>query len=127
MNAMRSPETEALIVLAEFEEPGQLAGPLVQAGFRTEIVDTGDAALRFCGINHVDVVITRIVFRYGITGVELVNRLRGMGSSARAIMITSHKSDRLRKVAGFPMPGVPILRKPILGSELVQKVASVMS
>ena len=123
MSPQRSP---ALIVLAEFEQPGKLAGPLVQAGFRTETVDSAEAALRFCGINSVDLLITRIVFRYGMTGVELVNRAQAMKSCPRALMITSHRSERLRKVAGFPLPGVPVLYQPIMEAELLETVSSLI-
>lgn len=111
-----------LILLAEYDEPGQLAGPIVQEGFRTEIVDTADAALRFCGITPVSLVITRVVFRYGISGVELVDRLKALASPPRVVMITSYHTERLLKVAGFPPPGVPLLRKPLIAAELLKHV-----
>jgi DNA-binding response OmpR family regulator len=124
---MPTPEKCPLIVLAEFEEPGKLAGPLVQAGFRTEIMDTADAALRFCGINQVDLVITRIVFRYGITGVELAGKLRSLASPPEVLMVTAFQADRLRKIPGFPPPGIPVLRKPIVTAELMKLVTSMVS
>ncbi len=118
---------EPLIVIAEYDEPGQLAGPLVQEGFRTEIVDTADAALRFCGINPVSLVITRVVFRYGISGVELIDRLQALAAPPRAIMVTTFRTDRLRKLPGFPPAGVPLLFKPIVSAELVKQVNSLVA
>ena len=122
-----APRPTPLIVIAEFEEPGKLAGPLVQAGFRTEIMDTADAAARFCGINKVDLVITRIVFRYGITGIDLAHRLRALASPPAVVLVTTYQADRLRKIPGYPMAGVPMLRKPIVTAELVKMVASMIS
>jgi DNA-binding response OmpR family regulator len=119
------PAPQPLIVLAEFEEPGKLAGPLVQAGYRTEIMDTADAALRYCGINPVTVVISRIGFRYGITGVELARRLQSMASPPAVVLITTYQADRLQKIPGYPIPGVPVLRKPIIAAELLKIVSSI--
>jgi len=113
---------EPLIVLAEYDEPGQLAGPLVQQGYRTEIVDTADAALRFCGINSVSVVITRVIFRYGMSGVELISRLQLLASPPRSILVSPHRSDSLRKIPGFPPPGVTLIQKPIVHDELLKAV-----
>ena len=120
---MRSP----LIVLAEFEEPGKLAGPLVQSGFRTETMDTADAALRFCGINRVDLVISRVLFRYGMTGVDLAHRLRSMATPPAVVLVTAYQPDQLRQIPGFPIAGVPLLRKPIVTAELVKMVSSRVS
>jgi CheY-like chemotaxis protein len=119
--------TLPLIVLAEFEEPGKLAGPLVHAGYRTETVDTADAALRFCGINRVTLVISRVVFRYGITGVELAQRLQSMATPPHVVLVTTYQADRLRRIPGFPPPGVPVLRKPVVTAELLKIVSSIVS
>jgi DNA-binding response OmpR family regulator len=119
------PATQPLIVLAEFEEPGKLAGPLVQSGYRTETMDTADAALRYCGINPVSVVISRVIFRYGITGVELARRLQSMASPPAVVLITTYRVDRLQKIPGYPVPGVPVLRKPIIAAELLKIVTSI--
>jgi DNA-binding response OmpR family regulator len=116
------PAPQPLIVLAEFEEPGKLAGPLVQAGYRTETMDTADAALRYCGINPVTLVISRVFFRYGITGVELAKRLQSMASPPAVVLITTYQTDRLQKIPGYPLPGVPVLRKPIVAGELLKIV-----
>jgi CheY-like chemotaxis protein len=116
-----------LIVLAEFEEPGKRAGPLVHAGYRTETVDTADAALRFCGINRVTLVISRVVFRYGMTGVELAQRLQSMATPPHVVLITTYQADRLRRIAGFPPPGAPVLRKPVVTAELLKIVSSIVS
>jgi DNA-binding response OmpR family regulator len=113
---------EPLIVLAEYEEPGQLAGPLVQQGYHIETFDSADAALRFCGINNVSLVITRALFPYGITGVELISRLQSLANQPRAIMVTGHRSDKLGKIPGYPPPGVSLLHKPIVNDELLKTV-----
>lgn len=118
--------THPLIVLAEFEAPGKLAGPLVQAGFRTETVDTADAALRFCGINPVRLVISRVMFRYGMTGVDLAQRLQAMAAPPAVLLITSYRADKLRQIPGFPPAGVPVLRKPIVTAELLKMVTSLV-
>jgi DNA-binding response OmpR family regulator len=99
----------------------------VQAGFRIEITDTADAALRYCGITQVDLVISRVVFRYGINGVELAQRLRSMASPPSVLLVTTYQAERLRKIPGFPLPGVPVLRKPIVTDELVKMVSSMVS
>lgn len=124
---MAPPQTAPVIVLAEFEEPGKLAGPLVQAGYRTETVDTADAALRFCGINPVALVISRVVFRYGINGVELTQRLQALKKPPQVVLITTYQVERLRRIPGYPPPGVPVLRKPIMTEELVKLVSSIVS
>lgn len=124
---MAAPQTAPVIVLAEFEEPGKLAGPLVQAGYRTETVDTADAALRFCGINPVALVISRVVFRYGINGVELTQRLQALKKPPQVVLITTYQVERLRRIPGYPPPGVPVLRKPIMTEELVKLVSSIVS
>ena len=121
---MAAPRTRPLIVLAEFEAPGKLAGPLIQSGYRTEIMDTADAALRYCGINSVTLVISRVVFRYGITGVELAQRLQSMATPPAVVLITTYQADRLRNIPGFPPAGVPVLRKPIVAAELLKIVNS---
>jgi DNA-binding response OmpR family regulator len=118
---------DPLIVLAEFDEPGQISGPMVQAGFQIQTLDTAEAALRFCGINPVSLVISRVVFRYGMTGVELVERLRSLASPPHTILITPHRSDRLRRIPGYPPRGVRVLRKPIVPAELLKEVQSVVS
>jgi DNA-binding response OmpR family regulator len=127
MKGVAAPNGVPLIVLAEFDEPGKLSGPLVQAGYRTETMDTADAALRFCGINKVDLVISRVVFRYGMTGVELAQRLKSMASPPNVVLITTFQSDRLRKIPGYPPPGVTVLRKPVIAAELLKVVTSIVS
>jgi DNA-binding response OmpR family regulator len=127
MGVVSATQTPPLIVLAEFDEPGKLAGPLVQAGFRTETVDTADAALRFCGINSVNLVISRVLFRYGITGVELAHRLESLAQPPRVLLITNFANDLLRKIPGFPPAGVPVLRKPIMSDELLKTVSTMVS
>ena len=124
---MAAPESVPLVVLAEFDEPGKLAGPLVHAGYRTETMDTADAALRFCGINKVNVVISRVLFRYGINGVELAQRLQSMASAPHVVLMTTYQAERLRKIPGYPPQGVPILRKPIVTAELLKIVNSFVS
>jgi class 3 adenylate cyclase len=126
MKRVASAQTNPLIVLAEFDEPGKLAGPLVHAGFRTETVDTADAALRFCGINCVNLVISRVLFRYGISGVELAQRLQALATPPGLILITGFHNDLLQKIPGFPPPGVPLLRKPVMTAELLKAVAGMV-
>ena len=72
-------------------------------------------------------VISRIVFRYGMTGVDLAQRLRALASPPPVLLITAFQSDQLRKIPGFRVPGVPVLRKPIVIEELVKTVIARVS
>jgi DNA-binding LytR/AlgR family response regulator len=67
------------------------------------------------------------VFRYGITGVELAQRLQSMATPPHVVLVTTYQADRLRRIPGFPPPGVPVLRKPVVTAELLKIVSSIVS
>jgi FixJ family two-component response regulator len=82
--------------------------------YRTGKAALADEALHMCACLIVD---------YGLpdtNGLSLLRRLRRLGISAPAILITSNPSPRLRLRASGDH--VPIVEKPLLGDALVQAV-----
>lgn len=59
----------------------------------------------------------------GMSGLELIARLRDRHIAAPAILITSHPSSILRKHAASV--GVPIVEKPLLGNTLLERIRAV--
>ena len=90
---------------------GQRAA-LMATGLFSDVQPTFRGSQLIITVNE-NQVISRVVFRYGMNGVDLVTRLRALGSPPRALLITTYQTDRLRKIPGFPPPGVTVLRKPI--------------
>ncbi len=57
---------------------------------------------------------------HGMTGLELLRRLRERSVSAPAILITSHPSETVRRLAAAA--GAPIIEKPLLGNALSEGI-----
>ena len=110
------------IVVAEYDNPEEIAEPF-RADYCVVIVDTGEAALNICTTCRVDLVITRAVFREGMNGVDLADRLAALPSPPRVCLVTPFRLAILKALPGFPPPGVPVLRKPIPTDALVKTAA----
>ena len=106
------------IVIAEYDRPEEIAEPL-RLDYRVVIVDSADAAFQVCTTCEVDLVVTRVVFREGMNAVELVDQLAMLPVPPRVCLVTPFRLAILNNLPGFPPPGVPILRKPIPISLLV--------
>ena len=61
----------------------------------------------------------------GMTGLELVAKLRDRGVLAPAILITSHPNAALSKRA--MSAGIPIIEKPLFGSNLVEAIRAAVA
>lgn len=56
----------------------------------------------------------------GMSGLDLLRRLRERSVSAPAILITSHPSEAVRRLA--MLAGAPIIEKPLLGNALSEGI-----
>jgi two-component system response regulator FixJ len=81
-----------------------------------ELLNAGDLTLCDCFV--VDQKLP------GMTGLELIARLRDRHISAPAILITSHPSALLREFA--ERADIPIVEKPLLGNVLLDKIRDVV-
>jgi two-component system, LuxR family, response regulator FixJ len=56
----------------------------------------------------------------GLSGIDLIAKLRGLGVSAPAILITTHPNPALRSRAAST--GIRIIEKPLLGNALLHGI-----
>ena len=61
----------------------------------------------------------------GLSGLDTLARLRGLGVAAPAILITTHPSVDVQRRA--KLAAVDIVEKPLLGDALPQKIAEVLA
>lgn len=61
----------------------------------------------------------------GLSGLETLARLRQRGVTAPAILITTHPSRAVRRIARDA--GIDIVEKPLLGDELPRKVSEALT
>ncbi len=59
----------------------------------------------------------------GLSGIELITKLRAHDISAPAILITTHPDRSLKSRAA--QANVPIVEKPLLGNVLIDKIRDV--
>jgi hypothetical protein len=111
---------------AEYDRPAEVAEPL-RGDYNVVVVDTAEAAFQICTTCKVNLVITRAVFREGMNGVELVDRLATVPSPPRVYLVTPFRLAILNALPGFRPPGVPIVRNPILTGVLVNAAGFVLN
>lgn len=58
----------------------------------------------------------------GMTGLEVLRQLRERRVAAPAILMTSHPTETVRRLAA--MAGTPIIEKPLLGNALSESIRS---
>ena len=92
-------------------------------GFVARIYADGQALLDEPVLSHFDCLVVDQSMP-GMTGLDLVSKLRARKILAPAVLITSHPPKTL--VARAAEAGVPIVEKPLLGNALIEKIRDVM-
>src|SRR5690349_16013309 len=116
---------QPLIVVAEFDRADELISPL-RADYRVEVAATGDAALKICRKCQVDLVISRVVFREGLNGIDLIEELARLNVPPKMLLVTPFRLNILRVVPGFPPKGVPLLHIPAPPEVLLNQVRELL-
>jgi CheY-like chemotaxis protein len=122
------PGTET--ILAVEDEPGllKLVGVVLrQCGYRVLEARDGVEALRLWEETdkRPDLLLTDMVMPRGISGLELIKRLRHSQPSLKAILSTGYSLALIRNGAQSP-PGVRILTKPYPPADLAAAVREVL-
>jgi two-component system, LuxR family, response regulator FixJ len=78
----------------------------------TELLDSSDARLAQCFVIDLKMA--------GMTGLDLIAKLRAKQISAPAILITSHATGAVAQHAA--QADIPIVEKPLLGSALLERI-----
>jgi two-component system response regulator FixJ len=92
-------------------------------GFVARIYADGQALLDDPVLSHFDCLVVDQNMP-GMTGLDLVSRLRARQILVPAVLITSHPPKAL--VARAAEAGVPIVEKPLLGNALLDKIHDVI-
>jgi FixJ family two-component response regulator len=92
-------------------------------GFVARIYADGQALLDEPVLSHFDCLVVDQSMP-GMTGLDLVSKLRARKILAPAVLITSHPPKAL--VARAAEAGVPIVEKPLLGNALIEKIRDVV-
>jgi diguanylate cyclase (GGDEF)-like protein len=92
---------------------------------QVECVDSGEAALAFLAREHADLVLTDLEMQ-GISGLELIERVRPSHPETAFILLTAHASVD-SAVRALRDGAADYLRKPIRGEELALTVERVLA
>ena len=99
---------------------------LRRAGYETEVVGDGSAALAALASRRPDLVILDIMLP-GINGLEVMRRLReGDGTSRIAILLLTARGEEGDRVAGLQLGADDYVVKPFSPAELVARVDAVL-
>jgi DNA-binding response OmpR family regulator len=99
---------------------------LQRAGYETEVVGDGNAALAAVGSRRPDLVILDVMLP-GINGLEVMRRLReDSGSSRIAILLLTARGEESDRVAGLQLGADDYVVKPFSPAELIARVDAVL-
>jgi DNA-binding response OmpR family regulator len=96
---------------------------LENAGYRVELADTGEDALRIAEANEPDLVVLDLMLP-GIDGFEVCRRLRQRGP-VPVVMLTA-RGEEDDRIAGLQLGADDYVAKPFSPRELVLRVGSVL-
>ena len=115
-----------LLVDDEREVSRMLRSSIELSGWECIVVDapSGEDALRELGRGPVDLLVADVKLP-GISGVDLVRKVRQLNPEAKVIIITGHPTEEIRKEAE-DLGVVALLPKPIGTSLFLEAVASVL-
>jgi DNA-binding response OmpR family regulator len=95
---------------------------LQRAGYETEVVGDGRAALAAVGSRRPDLVILDVMLP-GIDGLEVMRRLREDGGTSRiAILLLTARGEEGDRVAGLQLGADDYVVKPFSPAELIARV-----
>lgn len=99
---------------------------LESAGYRVELAEDGEAALKFCQQQVPDLIILDIMLP-GIDGLEVCKRLRISNATAKVpiIMLTA-KGEEIDKVVGLEIGADDYITKPFSIRELMARVKAIL-
>jgi DNA-binding NarL/FixJ family response regulator len=115
-------------VLVVDPDPGQRAvigAVLAKAGFRTEVVATGEQALEAARLRRPRLVVLEVRLR-DISGYEVCRALREeFGDGIGIVFVSSDRTDPCDRVAGLMIGADDYLCKPLVRDELIARVRAV--
>jgi CheY-like chemotaxis protein len=96
---------------------------LLQNGYRVLTARDGGQAIGISEVfdGHVDLVLTDLVLP-GLSGPELIERLRAQRSSLRALFMSGYLADPSRPQRGNLDPSVNLLEKPFTPADVLRRV-----
>jgi DNA-binding NtrC family response regulator len=119
LRALRRP---AVLVVDDHEEQARATADALRAiGLRVEVISDGASALRRIEDRSVDICVVDLVMP-GMSGVEVVERLRAKHSDVTAIVMSEYIVPELLQRAAAN-GAFACLRKPVAAPELAQVVA----
>jgi DNA-binding response OmpR family regulator len=99
---------------------------LQRAGYETEVVGDGSAALAAVGSRRPDLVILDVMLP-GMDGLEVMRRLRADGGTSRiAILLLTARGEEGDRVAGLQLGADDYVVKPFSPAELIARVDAVL-
>jgi DNA-binding response OmpR family regulator len=99
---------------------------LQRAGYETQVVGDGAAALAAVGSSRPDLVILDVMLP-GINGLEVMRRLREDGGTSRiAILLLTARGEEGDRVAGLRLGADDYVVKPFSPAELIARVDAVL-
>ena len=99
---------------------------LRRAGYDTQVVGDGAAALAAVGGHRPDLVVLDVMLP-GIDGLEVMRRLReDSGTTRIAILLLTARGDEGDRVAGLRLGADDYVAKPFSPAELIARVAAVL-
>jgi CheY-like chemotaxis protein len=118
----RAARTPEVLVVDDVEEVAEATVEgLRLCGLRAQAVYDGDAAVERMRSGQIDVCVVDLVMP-GMTGPQVVERMRVAGQSVSVIAVSGHEvPDMMRQVAA--LGDVSCMRKPISIRELAQTIA----
>jgi PAS domain S-box-containing protein len=123
----REPVTGTVLVVEDYGELRDLFEVILKgAGYRVMTAPDGSAALELARSHRgrIDVLLTDVVMP-NMLGPELAQQLRAENPRLRVVFMSGHAQPMLGTAA--LEPGVPLLQKPFMAPELLQKLREVLA
>lgn len=119
--------TETILLVEDQPQLRQLTSHILRGyGYRVLAAANGEEALHICEQkeNLVDLVLTDIVMP-GVTGIELVKRLRTFGPHMKILYMSGYTDDVVLR-QGALEPGAAYLEKPFTPEGLATKIRQIL-
>ncbi len=117
------------LVLVVEDEPtiaDVVARYLRRAGYETDVVGDGAAALAVVGSRRPDLIVLDVMLP-GVNGLEVMRRLRAdEGTSRVAILLLTARGEEADRVAGLQLGADDYVVKPFSPAELIARVEAVL-
>ena len=124
----RETGTGTVLVVEDFPELRQLIEEILKGnGYRVLSAPDGAAALTIARehAGEIDILLTDVVMP-NMLGPDLAAQLKIENANLRALFMSGHAQPALGGAAALP-PDVPLLQKPFMGGELLDKLSEVLA